>query len=168
MPFSSSRATSQCSAHAKHALYSCGTATTRQQQGNNRTHRHRDVQQVRTSQNRRRDGGMHAAAGDASVCCSKDCSAARQFFVLTAQRVRPSTQHGRGSPHRAAHALRLEGVLECQHHAAEQRIAPQTHQRDEQVRRVHVNSRGPVPLATSDLRAGRDTGASGRWFWRVL
>lgn len=53
--------------------------------------------------------------------------------------------------HRVAHHLRLERVFEGQHDTAEQRVAPQPHQRDEQIRRVHINRRRPVALPTGNL-----------------
>jgi hypothetical protein len=67
----------------------------------------------------------------------------------------------RASPtHRVAHHVRLEAVLEGQHDAREQCIAPEPHQRDEQVRGVHINSRRPVPLTTSNLQAAKEEGAA--------
>jgi hypothetical protein len=48
-------------------------------------------------------------------------------------------------------------VLEGQHDARHQRVRPQPHQRDEQVRRVHVNGWRPVALTPSNLLLTRRT-----------
>jgi hypothetical protein len=69
--------------------------------------------------------------------------------VLYCQRMCPG---GLQLSHRAAHHLRFECMFECQHHAAEQGVTPQAHKWDEQVRGIHINSRGPVPLTTSNLQ----------------
>lgn len=71
-----------------------------------------------------------------------------------------------GAAYRAAHHLWLESLLEGQHHTAQQRIAPQTHERDEQVWSVHIHRRRPVSLTSRNLQLAQCQ-AQAQWQWSL-